>query len=291
MFALFGDRANGRRLALGVIAIAVLLVVDVILIALALRAHDVFESTPLPTGSQRPLPASESSSTEPQPTESGAPTVSRLLSAVSGTDAWRAESGACGQPGAVEMTTDAGETWTPSTLALAGPVLALERNADGSRGFVVVADAACEPTVQRTFSGGLGWELAPDQALGSYVTAQGVVMLDGTSIDAPCEDPQAVTASGGGVVLCAGVAQARTSSGGWVPVAQAVTAIGPAEGGVAVALRSAEGCEGMTVGLIRAGALQSACTAIPIDSPVAVSEGAAGQVWAWVGDALEIVAL
>jgi hypothetical protein len=92
-------------------------------------------------------------------------------------------------------------------------------------------------------------------------------------------------------VLCAGVAQARTTSGGWVPVAQEVTAIGPAEGGVAVALQAADECDGVTVGVIRAGALQSACTEIPAGAPVAVSEGAPGQLWAWVGDSLEIVQL
>lgn len=292
MPALFGDRANGRRLAVGLIAIAILLVVDVVLVALALRAHDAPESPPVPTSSLHPLP-SESSSIEPQPepSESAAPTGLRLLSAVSSTVAWRAEAGACGQQGSVELTTDGGRTWAPSTLDPAGPVLALEPNADGRRGLVVVADAGCEPIVQRTFTGGLGWELAPDQAVGSYVTPQGDVTLDGTSIDAPCEEPQAATASGGGVVLCAGVAQARTSSGGWVPVAQDVTAIGPADGGVAVALRSAEGCEGITVGVIRAGALQSVCTDIPTDVPIAVSEGGTDQVWAWVGDLLEVVEL
>lgn len=290
---MFGDRANGRRLALGLVAIAVLLVVDVVLVVFALRAHNAPDSAPLPTASQQFLPASESLSTEPQPepSEPVAQTGSRLLSAVSSTVAWRAEMGACGQPGSVELTIDAGETWAPSTLEPAGPVLALEPNVDGRRGLVVVADAACEPVVQRTFTGGSGWELAPDQALGSYVTPQGDVTLRGTSIDAPCDDPQAVTASGGGVVLCAGVAQALTSSGSWVPVAQEVTAIGPAEGGVAVALQSAEGCEGMAVGVIRAGALQSACTGIPIDAPVAVSAAATGQVWAWAGDSVEVVEL
>ncbi|MCR8669844.1 hypothetical protein NWP09_01600 [Agrococcus sp. HG114] len=292
---MFGDRANGRRLALGLIAVAVLLVVDVILVAVALRAHDVPPSAPGPTGTQQPLlpSGSPTSSGAPSPdaTAAAEPTGTRLLSAISSTVAWRAEQGACGVPGSIELTTDGGQTWTPADLELEGPVLALEPNADGRRGIVVMADAACEPVVQRTFTGGVGWELAPDQRLGSYVDADGTVTLEGATVDAPCQQPQAVTASGGGVVLCDGVAQARSSSGRWVGVAQDVAAIGSAEGGVAVVLRNAEGCDGMAVGIIRAGALQSACTAIPADASVALSAGAPGDLWVWVGDALEIVEL
>lgn len=299
MRAFFAERRNGRRLALGLIVIAVLLVVDVVLIAFALRANVVPPASvappspaglPTPIDSQRPDPVAEPSVASPVP--SAEPTgsesdVARLLSAVSDTVAWRAEVGRCGDPGTFEVTTDGGATWAAAGLDVQGPVLSLEPNADGTRGLAVVGDSDCEPVVHRTFTAAQGWEVAPEQRAGSYLTPESEVILAGVPVEAPCEDPSAVVGTGGGVVLCGDVAQARTGAGEWVAIADGVVAIGPASSGVAVALRGMEGCDGLAVGTISGGTATTTCTEISDEAVVQVS--AAGSfVWVWNREAVSL---
>ncbi|WP_206445676.1 hypothetical protein [Agrococcus sp. KRD186] len=273
MRQLIGQGRNRRRLLLGVIAIAVLLVVDAVLIFWALGAHrqsgELGEApqTPAPSESQ---PVGETSIPAPSGTAETASTSVRLLSAVSGSVAWRAVSGICGEPGSVEVTSDSGRTWTAAGLQVQGEVLSLEPNPDGRRGVAVVGNADCEPVAHRTFTAGVGWEESPDQGIGNCIAPDGQLVLQGQRADSPCDEPVALAGAGGGVVLCDDMAQARTGAGAWVAVAQNVTALGPSSAGVAIAMRS-EACEGLEIGVVTGGETRTTCSDVPADTVVAVS--------------------
>ncbi|SFS00402.1 hypothetical protein SAMN04487783_0450 [Agrococcus baldri] len=283
------DSQGGRRLLFGLIAIAVLVVIDVVLVALAMRAHD----TP-PDAAAPPIVSSSAPTTQgatPSATaEEESSSRTRMIAAIDGSAAWRAVAGSCLEPGTFEITSDGGATWSPAGLALGATVLALEPRADGQRGLVVVADEQCGPVVHRTFTAGAGWEPSPVQEAGSYVTDQGQLVLAGVAIDAPCDAPSAAVATGDGVVLCADEALARTSGGDWVSVAQGVTAIGPADSGVALVLEGSTDCDGLAAGVVVAGAVQTVCSGASAGAEVAVS-AVGGQVWVWADETVEILSL
>ena len=213
--------------------------------------------------------------------------TTRLLAAIDDSQAWRATIGACGQPGEFEVTDDGGRTWTRAGLDVAGPVLALEPSSDGRRGIAVVGDDHCAPVAHRTFTAAVGWEEHPEQRVGSYTAPDGQLVLAGAPAPAPCDAASAVTAAGGGVVLCADEALARNNASDWVPIAEGVVAIGAADQGVAVAVSGDASCDGLAVGLVVADALQVTCTAAPANAEVAVS-AVGGQVWVWADDTVEI---
>ena len=288
-----GDGFEGRRLLFGGLALLALLIVDVVLIVLATGAHvapPAVTGTPAATA-PADLPASTpSGSSSPTPTEASPEEATRLIAAVDGTRAWRATVGTCDAPGMFELTSDGGATWAPAGLQVSGPVLALEPSADGRRGIAVVGDSQCAPVAHRTFTAAVGWEQHPEQRVGSYIAPDGQLVLTGAPTPAPCDPVSGVTAAGGGVVLCGTEALARNGAGDWVPIAQGVAAVGPADEGVAVALSGDASCDGLAVGVAVAGALQTACSGAAEDADLAVS-AAGGQVWVWAGDAVEIVRL
>lgn len=296
MRAYFGEGASGRRLALGVGAIVLLLIVDAVLVFFALRAHDAPQGPPSAApappaaASDRPVPATPSSEPELDEPSGASASASRLLAVAGGGVAWRASMGECGAPGVLEVTVDAGATWSAAGLQIDGPVFALQPNADGARGLAVVGDAQCDPVVHRTFTAAVGWEVSPEQLAGSYLGPAGDVVIAGVEVEAPCESAAAVTGSGGGVVLCGDVAHARTGDGAWVPVAERVIALGPVDRGAAVAMRDVDGCAGITVGIVSGGALLTSCTDIPADAEVAVA-AEEGAVWVWAGDAVTVINL
>lgn len=283
------DQQHGRRLILGVVTILVLIVVDVALIALALRAHlpvndAAGSSAPSLVTSPTPTPAptepAPTSTIPPAPAESG--DRSMLLHAVSRSGAWRAIQGDCETPGAIEVTSDAGQSWTPAQLEIEGPVFALAPDPDGRAGTVVVGDGECQPVALRTFTSGADWEAAPDQAVGSYITEEGT-LLAGALVDPPCDAPAALVSTGGGVALCDETALARLDDGSWTSVAEGVVAIGPSTAGVAVAMTGPAECDGIAVGTISGGVPSITCSDIAADALVAVSV-VGSVVWVWSND-------
>ena len=290
MRTVVGDGHEGRRLLIGAVALLALLVIDIVLVALAMGAHVAPRSAVEPAASTAPAEASSPPSASPTPTPASPAVATRLIAAIDGTRAWRATIGTCEEPGAFEITSDGGATWAEAGLQVAGPVFALEPSADGRRGVAVVGDDRCTPVAHRTFTAAVGWEQHPVQQVGSYIAADGQLVLAGTPIPPPCDAAAAVTASGGGVVLCGDGALARNGAGDWVPIAEGVTAVGPADEGVAVAVAGDASCDGFAVGVVVAGALQATCSAAVSDAEVAVS-AVSGQVWVWAGDTVEVVRL
>ena len=289
-----GDGFEGRRLLIGSIALLALLIADVVLIVLAMGAHVAPRSPTVPEASTAPAqpPASAPAASPSQTAAEASPAVAatRLLAAIDGTRAWRATIGTCEEPGVFEVTSDGGQTWEQAGLGVAGPVLALEPTSDGRRGIAVVGDEQCVPVAHRTFTAAIGWEPHPEQRVGSYITVDGRLILEGVQTAAPCETPSAGTGAGGGVVLCGGEALARNGVGDWLPIAQGVAAIGPASEGVALALADGVDCDGLAVGVVVGGALQSTCAGAAIGADVAVS-AVGDQIWLWADEAVEILSV
>lgn len=284
-------RGDGRGFMVGSIAIVLLLVIDAVLIWFAAHAHEVPGEPAAAHG-----PASTSSTPPPSATPTAASAAEppgeaqRLLAAVSESIAWRATTGSCEQPGSIEITTDAGQTWQPAGLELRGEVLALGPAAGGETGVVVVTDERCNPVVMRTFTGGTFWEESPDQAVGSYLAPDGEFIADGRPAAAPCEQPTAFVTSGSEVALCGDVAKHRTAGGDWTDVAGGVIAIGPGTAGVAFAQVGAEGCAGTAIGIISDGQAQTQCSDIPATEAVAVS-AFDNVVWIWSADDVSTITI
>lgn len=291
------DRQGGRRLLFGLIAIVVLLVIDVVLIALALRAQDAPGTGDAAPSAAATAPAAEPEATgdqtEPAPSASEPDLIAaegdgRIVAAVDASTAWRGTRGSCAEPGTFELTTDGGATWAPAGLEVTGAVLSLQPSDDGRRGLVVLADEQCAPVTYRTFTAGLGWETSPVAEAASYVTEDGQLVLAGVPAEAPCDAPIAAVGTGGGAVLCDDEALARASSGDWTLLSRGVAAIGPADRGIALAIARTEECDGLTLGVAVEGALETVCSDISSTEPVAVS-ATAGQLWVWTADTVEIL--
>ena len=284
-----GDGHEGRRLLIGAVALLALLIVDVVLVALAMGAHVAPRSSDGPAASTHPAEAASPSSPSPTPTQASPAVTTRLIAAIDGSRAWRATIGSCEEPGVFELTSDGGVTWEEAGPEMTGPVLALEPSADGRRGVAVVGDDQCIPVAHRTFTAAVGWEQHPVQQVGSYIAADGQLVLEGARVAAPCEEPSAVVGTGGGVVLCDTRALAM-ADGSWVKVGEDVVAIGPAVGGVALAMVLPEQCDGITIGVVAAGQMRTVCVAVPRDADVAVS--VVGNVaWVWSSDTVQLITI
>ncbi len=152
------------------IGLVAFLAVDVGLVALALRPNRSPSEPPstIPASSQTTVPGSGGSSTGSgtSPAASATTTetavasvapVGLLLSAVDGQTAWRAKSGSCDSGGStVELTTDAGKTWTKLT----SPVKAVARvqPLDQNRAFLIGAGASCNLKQYNTSDAGQTWQ-------------------------------------------------------------------------------------------------------------------------------------
>jgi len=105
-----------HRRALPLIALGTLLAVDVVLVLWALwPTAPVSASRPTAPATSMAASASPSSSPSPTPRATALPTpVTRVLVAVDRRTAWLATTGTCEDPGQLQVTTDAGATWTAS---------------------------------------------------------------------------------------------------------------------------------------------------------------------------------
>lgn len=211
-----GPRDISRRRVWVYVAIGLFLLADCYLVVTALGSSRA--DTSVPTATPTSLAPTTTPTPTPSPTVAAPVTVSpipatRILSAVSSSVAWRAETGICPDPlAAPEVSTDAGASWTTTDANGPTAVTALQ-GIDATNGsvaqFVGFAAADCSAQVVRTFVGGdnyASYDNAVDTAW--YVDPADRAAVHGPDgvQPAPCDEVVALAAgssAGSAAVLCA----------------------------------------------------------------------------------------
>lgn len=285
----------------GFAGITALVIADVVLVALALsatRTHApssaarVAPPLSIPTLSPAPEP-------EPEPEPAAAPAnvapLSVVLGAVDDTVAYRAVTGACPDVAAqVEVTVDAGATWTPVVPADARSIQSIAASSADDVTIVAADPASCAPSAQRSFVQGADWAAADD--LGSRWHLDGsAVVAPGGAASTPCATSIQVAARSAteAAVLCDDATVSATADAGatWsgptaVPAAASVTS---GADGYSVAVVDGDGCDGVQVVSLstdlQTGA-PGACVASDAGPGATVVSAAGGVLWLWSGDVL-----
>lgn len=243
----------------------------------------------LPTASITATPTPTAPAVEPD--VSVAPLIA-VLAAVDAATAYRSVTGGCPEtPAALEVTTDAGATWTTAGAEEARTVKSITPAADVVT--VVAADpASCEPVVLRSSVPGVDWQASGDVSSVWHLDA-GQVIAPGGASSTPCTTPVQVAArtSTEAAVLCDGATVSATTDAGatWsnsapVPGAASVT---PAADGYLLAV-TGEGCEGARVmplsAALEPGAPGTCVPNMASDGSTVLASAADGTVWLWSGD-------
>jgi hypothetical protein len=299
-----------RRHLLTYVGIALLLLVDVGLIAVAIgtshSANTMSEPGPIPI-SETAAPAS---SAKPTPTPSATATAAavaptRILSALNATTAWRATTGACpATPASPELTTDSGATWKTTDATGPTKVTALQRIIVGSPAsatMIGLSQAGCAPKLVKTFVAGQNFASFPKELASTWFvdpSRRGSVHSPAGDKSAPCPTVVAIAprdAKSAGI-LCADHTAYVTSDAAvtWsrplaVPGAGNLSA--SAQGFVATAAADSR-CAGVRLVSLSSVPLVVGTTAcLPLDAvpsadQIAVSE-ASGTLWVWAGGSLK----
>lgn len=310
-----GQRASTRR-RLAVLGIATFLLVDVGLIAVAVTREPAGlaadrEPAALPSSSpveESTAPAAPTPS--PTPTQAAAVQPTRLLSAVDGDTAWRAEAGTC-TPGTdtaeltLETTATGGADWSSTSVETDVGLAGIDRlqAADAATVFVVgPAGATCAPAFAQTFSGGAEFGDYPDRLAAAWYVARtdtGTVHSPSGDHAAPCPviDLAVVSDTRAGV-LCGDGTLHRTVDGAtsWDAgvVVEGALAVAADAGAYLVASGGVVGCDGVAVASVGDTATAPApvgCAPVTVDNPGTVAASAsAGSLWIWAGDAVVVSA-
>jgi len=231
----------GHLAKLGVVALAALVVGDVVLVGLALRhvrgdpapMTDVVaapgptsepSTTPTDDPSETPTPTPESTpESTPEPTRNPAADAPRMLIDIgTGQAVARAATGACGKGGAkVELSLDGGRTFRPSSVPAAAVVLRVA-SVDADNAWLVATGADCRAvTTFRTTNGGGTWERTEGSDGSWHRLAEAGTRIHAPAgpADIPCADGQDVTgfstlSADEAYTLCGDGAVQRTVDGG-----------------------------------------------------------------------------
>ncbi|MCU1639280.1 MAG: hypothetical protein JWL94_1927 [Microbacteriaceae bacterium] len=170
-------RDSSRRRGWIYFAIAAFIALDLLLVAWALSTTRA-DPTGAPLPSVEPTsPAEPAVASEPEPVvvaEPGTTAVppARILTAVDGTTAWRATTGACpASPARPERTTDSGETWvTTDATGPTGVTALLRIMVDGPQtaSMVGLSGTDCTPQLIKTFVAGRNYVSYPEQLAGAW---------------------------------------------------------------------------------------------------------------------------
>lgn len=291
------------RRALPTIGLVTLLVLDLVLVIWALwpsgRNAPTAATSASPTasasatGSPSPSP---SPSASPSATAAAGPTpVKRVLVAVDDRTAWLATTGTCAEPGTVQVTTDAGATWSAS--AAPGAVTRL-RPSGRNESFAVGGDGEdCAMRLWTTNNAGEEWG-DPSSASAAWAREAD----DARRVIRPGDDP--VTPCGKAVVLdlaslgratasvLCGDGRVRTTTDGGDKWSTAFTA----KGALAFSLLSngrgavaslADDCDGTSViALVEGSPEGTTCVEGADAAPGAVAISVTGDAaWLVAGDA------
>jgi hypothetical protein len=283
-------------------AVVLLVVIDVVLVALALgrtAPQDGGQPGPIPTFTSIPSPrptASASSTAAP----AGAMQSSsgrHLLSAVDGSEAWRASAGVCGGSGEVlQHTTDGGASWQSVQLGEdVESILALRASAS-SISMLVAAGPDCEVVVRTSVDDGATWSAGTAGAAGAGIGPDGLVLKTGTVVP-PCSDPTEVFQGDyTTAVICQDVMEWRSGAGAWVEAPmQGIRSLADAGDEYTVAVVGAADCAGVQIASVGAAKVTptSSGTAVGCDAdadiagPVTVARTGT-NVWLWAGKSVAV---
>ena len=306
------NRNNPARRRWLVGGVAVFLLFDVGLVALALTATKPFSSAGTVVE-----PVETSAPTDAEPVETAAPAVvepvettatttvapTRLLAALDSSTAWRASTGACPAASAdPELTTDSGATWESFNASIetdASSILAINVIDDTETSLVTLDLAECAPQLVSTFVTGDQWRAYAERvAVEWYVDPATPATVHSPTGDAaaPCASVAtwAATDDTSAAVLCTDASVFTTTDAGvtWsapasVPGAAALAAT---SGGYEVAVANPAGCVGVSLVTVSGdGSLDAtargclAATVNPGEAAISVAGG--GTLWLWAGDA------
>jgi hypothetical protein len=279
-------------------AVVAFVLVDIALVVFAISSTGSADAS---EGRREVLPALPAASIPATPTPTApavepdvsvAPLIA-VLAAVDVNTAYRSLTGGCPEtPAALEVTTDAGVTWTPVAADEARAVQSIAAAPDVVN--VVAADpVGCAPVLLRTFVQGADWQVTPDIGTAWHLDADRVIAPGGAS-STPCTTPVQVAArtSTEAAVLCDGATVSATTDAGatWsnsAPVSGAAS-VAPTTDGYLLAVTGGEGCEGGRVMPVSAtlepGAPGTCVPSVASDGATVLATAADGTVWLWSGD-------
>ena len=276
---------NNRVATAGLVAF---LVVDVALVALALRSGQNTSQAlpPVSTTRTSDLTTSPSSSPTKSPTKGTTPPavkavpVTRLVSALDAATAWRARTGACDTGGAtLEVTADGGQTWTK--LRSPAPALVRVQPLDETRAFVIGAGRDCVVKQYASRDAGATWQ-APTAVSGGWarrLDEPTQVLTPQEPAATPCGEAVVVdlsrTSAAQAQSLCADGSVVVTDDGGttW-------SESGDAPGAVALsnllvdntlttyAVRMVSACKGVQLVKVVKGSNADVIACVPVANPV-----------------------
>lgn len=298
--------APGGRI--GHLALAALLVLDVVLVAAALQvgASDPVAAGALParapgasgsaTGTAGPTTPTPGTAA---PTPGTAAPLTRVVVAVSADTAWRYARGTCAAGGAsLEITTDGGATWEPAETPFRATARVRVRP-DGSAFAIGAATESCTLRFRGSAADGTTWG-SPTPVTDAWyrgIADPRVVGTPSGGTSRPCGDRDVLdlgVTDTGAVVLCEGGGLLRSPTGSsWTSQAAAVpqaVALATAPSGQVLLVRTAAaGCAGLAVVDAARPDTVTGCaatgTVAPAPGTVSLSV-VAGAGWLVVGDAV-----
>lgn len=234
--------------------------------------------------SSTPTPTATATATAEEPT---APDAAERFLAVGAGAMWRATAGQCGDTAPViERSDDDGDTWadvTPTYRNIA-QLRDLTPFAETEADIVADVSADCETQALRTFTKGRFWSPYDDLLPQSTYLDGSTVVIDGTRLDAPCERPWGLRASGEtAAFICDGTAYEITD-GETTEIGDGVTALDVRDGQIIGALVRSE-CDGLQVSSLAPDAAPLECVDVDADGPVALAV-TADAIRVWAGDDL-----
>jgi hypothetical protein len=295
-----------RNALLWIAAVVVLLVIiDVVLVALALgrtASQDGGQPGPIPTftSTPSPRPTASASTTAAPSAPAGAMQSSsgrHLLTAVDGTEAWRASAGVCGGSGEVlQHTTDGGASWQSVQLGEDVESILALRASSTSISMLVAAGPDCEVVVRTSADDGATWNSGTAGAAGAGIGPDGLVLKTGT-VDPPCSDPTEVYQGDyTTAVICQDVMEWRSGTGAWVEAPmKGIRSLADAGDRYTVAVVGADDCAGVQIASVGAAKVTPTSTATAVgcdadadtDGPVTVARNGE-QVWLWAGKSVAV---
>ena len=142
------------------VALACLLLVDVVLVVLAMRTPSVAStSQTMPQPSPTLTSATPTTTAPTTETPNGPGPLAVTITGLDATTAWRATVGSCADGGAgIEVTTDGGAMWTATETPVGAAVRV--QPLEKGRGFVIGAGKDCKPRQYSTTDSGKTWSKA-----------------------------------------------------------------------------------------------------------------------------------
>ena len=304
-------RNSPTRRRLAFVGVAIFLLVDVGLVALAVTASKPVSSA----GTVATAPTTTPPSVDPdmtadlpvvEPVETTVTATvvpTRILAALDEATAWRATTGGCPTMSAVpERTTDSGATWesfNASTGTEASSILAINVVDAAAMSLVTLDNATCAPQVVSTFVAGAAWKAYPERAAAEWYidpATPAIVHTPGGNVPAPCAAVAtlAPTDDANVAVLCVDASIFTTQNAGssWsapvsVPGAAALAATAE---GYQAAVANSVGCVGVSLLSVSLEATLDAaagtCVAATVGAgETALSTSPEGMLWLWAGDA------